>query len=133
MCSWDEKAAQKIQRALEEEILRFTKDVQLVNICGLHVHHEVTLLTSFSSSFFFSLLLLLFLFLVLLLPSSFCSSSFSLSSFLFPICLLLLLLLFLHLSVYYNIRKRVRFSRRIFWSGASSLLSVHTYPNRFKR
>ena len=31
VCSWDEKAAQKIQKALEEEILSFTKDVQFVS------------------------------------------------------------------------------------------------------
>ena len=30
VCSWDEKAAHKIQKALEEEILSFTKAVQVV-------------------------------------------------------------------------------------------------------
>ena len=128
VCSWDEKAAQKIQRALEEEILRFTKDVQSVNTCGIHVYHEVMLLPSFSSSFSFSLFLLLLLLLLFLLYFFVHLFSFLPSPPCFPSPLLLLLL-----SVYYNIRKRVRCSRHIFWSGASSLLSVRTYPNHFKR
>ena len=139
VCSWDEKAAQKIQRALEEEILRFTKDVQSVNTRAWSYAANTLLLFLFSFSLFLLLLLFLLYFLIhlfhlllVLLPSSSSCSSSSLSSFLFsylppsppPLP---------HLSVYYNIRKRVRCSRRIFWSGASSLLSVHTYPNRFKR
>ena len=32
VCSWDEKAAHKIQKALEEEILKFTEDVQAVSM-----------------------------------------------------------------------------------------------------
>ena len=32
MCSWDEKAPAKIQKALEQEILEFTKEVQEVHI-----------------------------------------------------------------------------------------------------
>ena len=32
VCSWDEKAAHKIQKALEEEILKFTENVQTVSV-----------------------------------------------------------------------------------------------------
>ena len=43
MCSWDEKASNKIQKALEQEILTFINDAQKVgNNTAAIVHHKST-------------------------------------------------------------------------------------------
>ena len=39
MCSWDEKASSKIQKALEQEILTFIGDAQKVGRTGAAVVH----------------------------------------------------------------------------------------------
>ena len=41
MCSWDEKASTKIQKALELEILAFIGDAQKVVLNIVHVQHLV--------------------------------------------------------------------------------------------
>ena len=51
MCSWDEKASNKIQKDLEQEILTFINDAQKVgNNTAAVVHHKSTSYRCFNAT-----------------------------------------------------------------------------------
>ena len=61
MCSWDEKAPVKIQKALEEVILEFTREIQAVRERRGKERENFTFLIIITFAFLFLLLLLLLL------------------------------------------------------------------------